>query len=132
MGHDASKVLLGNTLSSAKTADSKVGTTAAGLGVLASGEIFEGISLGPDLSKAGHIVVAKAGLKIPVRLKAAFTPVVDTQVYIDSGTLLACPSTDTDAVATAGIYKSAVITGIDPHNANAEHPCALIDMVGGL
>lgn len=134
MGHDSTKVVLGGTRSSYKVVEPKVASATAanneaGKGVLA-GTIFEGISIGPDLSRAGMIQVCKAGLKVPVQLKAAFTPTIDTQVSIDSVTLLACPSGDTNAVAVNAIYKSAVLTGIKEDN--TETPVALIDMVGGL
>lgn len=137
--HDATKVLLGATQSSLKHVDNYAGAIDAGKIVrlksdgtisiaLADGNAL-GISLGKSLSDTSRTAVCRAGLRVPVLLTAAFTPVVGAQVNISDTTGIAIAA-GAGATAMNAIYVSGVLTGVleDGTTANV----ALIDFQGGL
>lgn len=139
MAHDASKVVLGSTRSSIKESGNRAGTVAAGLvvrqgsdsiGVTSSLGAPVGVSLGLDMSDAGHTAIAYRGADVPVQLAASFTPVIGTQVFIDNATGKAKASA-TDATGVNAVYSSSIKTGISEKTL-AEVPVAFIDFVGGL
>lgn len=139
MSHDASKVLLGQTPSSAKEVDNLAGNPAtflAGLCVhlksdgtlsLASADGSKlGISLGKDLSDTQRVAICRKGLSVPILLTDAFTPTVGAQVQISTTTGKAVSS----GTAVNASYASGVLTGIAEDG--SEVNVALIDMPGGL
>ncbi len=140
MGHNPSKVVLGGTLSSVKEVGNRKGVIAAGLGtrqktdgtasVAAADGTLIGISLGQDMSNAGYSAIAYRGIKVPVQLTAAFTPVIGAPVFLDNTTGRAKASA-TDATAVNAVYRSAVLEGL-PEGGGASVAVALIDFPGGL
>ena len=139
MIHDASKVVMGATLSTAKEVTSRKGAILAGLVTRlksdetlsiakADGSIL-GVSLGGDLSNAGFTAFCRKGLDVPLLLTAAFTPVVGAQVHVSDTTGKAIAS-GAGATAVNAVYKSAVKAGIQEDGTTAN--VALIDFPGGL
>lgn len=139
MLHDSGKVLMGATLSTAKSVDSYKGEIPAGKVVRlksdatlslakADGAIL-GVSLGKDLSNAGLTPICRKGLAVPVLLTAAFTPVVGAAVSISDTTGLAIAA-GAGATIVNAVYKSAKLKGIDEDGAEVD--VALIDFAGGL
>lgn len=139
MGHDASKVILGATISSVKTIDNYAGTIAAGLCVhlksdgslslaVADGSKL-GISAGKSLSDTARTAVVRKGLGVPILLTAAFTPVKGAQVHI-SDTTGKAGTAGAGFTATNALYQSAVLTGVLEDGSEAD--VALIDFQGGL
>lgn len=139
MSHDASKVLFGGILKSFKVVDNKIGTILAGLAVrlksdgtisiaAADGSLL-GISCGKDLSDAGRTAIVRSGLAVPLKLTAAFTPVLGAQVFISDTTGLGI-ATGAGATGVNAVYASGLLTGINEDGTTS--PAALIDMQGGL
>lgn len=137
--HNASKVLMGATMSSVKTVDSKPGAIPAGKIVRlksddtlsiakADGEAI-GISLGKSLSNTDQTAICRAGLKVPILLTSGLTPTVGGQVSVDDVTGIA-KAAGSGVTAVNAIYASGVLTGVleDGTTANV----ALIDFPGGL
>lgn len=140
MIHDATKVVMGANLSTAKEVTCYKGSILAGLvvrqksdGTLslakADGGIL-GVSLGADLSNAGFCPIVRKGLLVPVLLTAAFTPVVGAAVAISDTTGKAIGYTGTGDSYVNAVYASAVLTGVQEDGTTAN--VALIDMIGGL
>lgn len=140
MLHDASKVLMGATLSTAKEVTSYKGSMAAGkicflksdgtiTNAKADGAIL-GISLGKDLSNAGFLPICRKGLLVPVLLTAAFTPTVGGHVAFSDTTGLAKAYTGTGDSYVNAVYASGKLSGVD-EDGNAVD-VALIDFPGGL
>ena len=140
MGHDASKVLMGATRSNIKDVDNRAGNIEAGMiarlktdGTLSSaaadGGVL-GISLGRSLSGTSRTAVARTGLGVPLKLTAAFTPVVGTQVFISDTTGLGI-ATGAGATGMNAVYASGLLSGV-PEVGTTEVPVAYIDMPGGL
>lgn len=139
MAHDATKVVMGGTVSSIKDVRSAKGTVAAGLvchkkadgtieGAQTSG-VLCGVSMGKDLSNAGYSSYVERGNGVPCLLTAAFSPSQGDGVWYDptTGKLAASGSATTQLSA---VYASATLTGIleDGTTANA----ALIDFNSSL
>lgn len=138
MGHDATKVLMGTTLSNIREVDNYAGSVStfkAGLCVnldsagaltltLASGSRL-GISLGRSLSDTARVSVCRKGLKVPI-LKGDVTPVIGAQVQVHAtaGTAV------TSGTAINAIYASGVLTGTQEDGTTAD--VILIDFPGGL
>lgn len=139
MSHDASKVLLGTTLSSFKVIDNKKGSIAAGtivrlksddtISIASADGLPLGISAGKDLSDIGRTNIVREGTKVPVLLTAAFTPTVGAQVHISNTTGLAIASGG-GATGMNAVYSSGKITGIAEDGTSKD--VALIDFPGGL
>ncbi len=139
MGHDATKVQMGTTKSSYKVVTNAKGEILAGkivrvnslgaISTLLSDGGALGVSLGKDLSNAGHTAVVRNGLEVPLLLTAAFTPVIGAQVSISDTTGLGIAA-GAGATATKAIYSSGLLSGVQEDATLA--PCALIDMSGGL
>jgi hypothetical protein len=99
-----------------------------------------GISLGKDLSDLGRTVVCHKGLRVPVKLKAGFDPVVGAQVAIEDDTGLARAYTGSgdrkvNAVFASGRLGGSAATGGIVEGATSETGTigvALIDFPGGL
>lgn len=110
MGHDAGKVLMGTTRSNIREVVSHKGTYAAGtvvrrksdgtLSVTSSDGAFYGVSLGKDLSNAGHIAICVKGVGVPVILTTALDPVIGAAVTVSNSTGLAAGS----GTATGAVY----------------------------
>ena len=154
MGHDTTKILMGSTQSNVKevtNAESVSGTPIeAGLAVImqSSGKLsldtsegsLVGISLGKDLADANRTAYVRKGLKVPVKLKAGFDPVIGAQVAIEDDTGLARAYTGTGDRYVNASYASGRIGGTGVTGGVAEGATsdtgtvgvALIDMVGGL
>ncbi len=137
MSHDASKVLLGSTMSSFKSVDSHAGAIGAGkvvcltsgdaLSTTLSGNGIIGVSLGKDLSDTSRTAIVRRGAKVPVLLGDGETPVPGGAVSFHASSGLALASGGTAVNAT---YVSGVLTGVLEDGTEAN--CALIDMPGGL
>lgn len=138
MGHDATKVMMGNTLSTFKVVDNRAGSIAAGLAVRlksdstisiaeADGSLL-GISCGKDLSDTARTAIVRQGSKVPIQLTAAFTPTIGAQVKIDATSGKA----STDGTGTNATYLSGALTMIAEDGTETASACALIDMPGGL
>lgn len=140
MLHDAGKVLMGATLSTAKEVSSIKGSMAAGkiaflkndgtiTNAKSDGAIL-GISLGKDLSNAGFCPIVRKGLLVPVLLTSGLTPVIGGHVAFSDTTGLAIAYTGTGNSYVNAVYASAKLAGVD-EDGNAVD-CALIDFQGGL
>lgn len=137
--HDAGKVALGNIPSSVKDVGNYKGPMEAGyavrlksdqtLSVASADGSLIGISLGRDLSGTDRAPVAKAGLSIPLRLTASFTPVVGAKVHVSNTTGMA-GTAGAGFTETKAIYASAVLEGIGEDGASVD--VALVDAIGGL
>lgn len=154
MGHNASKVLMGQTQSSYKEVSnfaSKSGNVVeAGLAVIleAGDEVsldssegsLVGISLGKDLSDTKRTVVCRKGLRVPVKLKAGYDPDPGEAVAIEDDTGLARAYTGTgdryvNAVFASGRIGGTGVTGGIAEGATSEAGTvgvAYIDFPGGL
>jgi hypothetical protein len=141
MAHDASKVLLGTTLSSDKLVDSVVGSLEAGLVVCqdddgtyditsASGATI-GVSLGNDMSNAGYMAVCRRGLKVPVQVGGG-TPVVGAQVAVSNTTGKTVDYTGTGDRYVNAVYASAKLANGGVKEDGTLCDVALIDFPGGL
>jgi hypothetical protein len=142
MAHDATKVLLGTTTSSAKEISNFVADPddfPAGVGVrldttgnlsLGTGNLV-GISLGVSLDETDRVAVARDGESVPVQLTEGFEPLIGDHVYLSDTTGLAVDSGDDDAVVTNATYVSGPLDGIQM-DSDTLIPVALIDMPGGL
>lgn len=139
MSHNAGKVLFGGILKSFKVVDNKLGAILAGEAVrlksdgtivktAADGSLL-GISCGKDLSDAGRTAIVRNGLSVPLKLTAAFTPVLGAQVHISDTTGLGIAS-GAGATGVNAVYASGLLAGINEDG--TESPAALIDMQGGL
>lgn len=93
--HDVSKVQMGSTLSSIKDVRSAKGTVAAGLVVhrsptqpllatIGSDGVIAGVSLGKDMSNAGHTAFAERGNGVPIQLGTGYTPAMGDDVWYDN------------------------------------------------
>lgn len=141
MPHDANKVQLGTTKSSAREVDNRKGTIAPGLAVrlksddsislLAADGNLLGISLGKDLSGAGRTAICRRGLAVPVRVASGFTPVIGAQVHISDTTGEAAAS-GAGKTGVNAVYVTAPKTAVLEDGTEVENGCALIDMPGGL
>jgi len=152
--HNASQALMGSTGSSLREVSnykSKSGAVVeAGLATIleATNEVSKdtsegslvGISLGKDLSDLGRTVVCHKGLRVPMKLKAGFDPVVGAQVAIEDDTGLARAYTGSgdrkvNAVFASGRLGGSAATGGIVEGATSETGTigvALIDFPGGL
>ena len=140
MSHDASKQVMGGTNSSFKIADNKKGNIKAGLAVRlksddtltltkAEGSLL-GISLGKDMGGAGHTVICKAGVSVPVLVASGVTPVLGGQVGISDSTGEAGPVA-TGYTAVNAYFTKIGLTAIE-EDGTMTADCALVDIVGGL
>ena len=146
MGHDATKVVMGATPSSDKTIDNVVGsdpaTFQAGLVVcLASTGLLDlatangtriGVSMGRSLSGDKVTAVCRRGLRVPVQLTAAFTPVIGAAVAISNTTGKAKAYTGTGDGYINATYASGALTAINEDGTESASLVALIDMPGGV
>ena len=142
MGHDASKVLLGQIGSNIKEVINKAGDPAtflAGLCVhektdgtlsLASADGSKrGISMGGSLSGNKRVAIATKGEDVPLLLTNGFTPTIGAQVQISTTTGKAVAS----GTAVNAFYTSGKKTAIkEDGTEDSTDGCALISMVGGL
>ncbi len=140
--HNANTVLMGSTQSSVKEVTNKKGAIAAGIAVhlksddtitvaSADGQLL-GISLGGDLSGGDKTAIVRKGLRVPLKLTAAFSPVIGAVVVLSNTTGLgiaagggatACNAVyATGKLSVGGIAEDGT-TGVD---------VALIDFPGGL
>lgn len=154
MSHNASKVLMGSTGSNVKEVTNKLSvsgvTVEAGLAVIlestdkisldtSEGSLL-GISLGADLASSNRTAVCRKGLRVPVKLKAGFNPVIGAAVAIEDDTGLARAYTGTgdryvNALFASGRLGGSGVTGgvvegavVDTGTVGA----AYIDFPGGL
>lgn len=141
MGHDASKIKMGSTLSSDRTVDNRKGEIAAGLAVrsksdgsisiaAADGSLM-GISLGKDLSGSKHTAICRRGLDVPVLLTASFTPVIGAQVHI-SDTTGKAGAAGAGFTGVNAVYTSTAKDAILEDGSTVTAGAAYIDMQGGL
>jgi hypothetical protein len=141
MGHDASKVLMGQTNSSVKEVSNHIGSIGAGLVVhLKSDDTITvakadggalGVSLGKDLANVGRTAICRKGLSVPVKLASGFTtPAKGGQVAINDTTGEARAYTGSGDSYVNAYYVSGVLTGIFEDGSEAN--VAQIDFPGGL
>lgn len=141
MSHDATKVLMGAGLSNIKDVTNRAGTIEAGLIVrLKSDDTISiaaadgnplGISMGKGLSGDARTAIARAGIGIPVRLTAAFSPTKGAQVHISDTTGLAIAS-GAGATGMNAVYVSGALTAVKEDGTEVASGAALIDFPGGL
>lgn len=140
MSHDATKVLMGATRSSVKEVSNHVGNIEAGVAVRlksddtlsiaqADGALL-GISMGKSLSDTSRTAIARKGLRVPLKLTAAFTPTVGATVAISDTTGLGIAYTGTGNRYVNAVYVTSLITGIGEDG--SDKAVALIDFPGGL
>lgn len=147
MSHNANEALMGASGSTAREISNfptLSGTSIeAGLAVIleASGKVsldtsegsLIGISMGRDLSDTGRTAVARKGIRVPVRLKAAFSPTIGAAVAIENDTGLARAYTGSGDRYVNAVYASGKLTtgGIGEDGTTGKD-VALIDFPGGL
>lgn len=143
--HNAAKIVMGAILSSFRLVTNHPGTVLAGVVVrqdddgtltttFANGEVL-GISCGKELSDIGRTNIVRAGLRVPIRLTASFTPVVGTQVHVSKTTGLAIAEDTGETPATFptnGVYKTGPLTAILEDGTEVAAGAAEVDMAGGL
>lgn len=138
--HDANVVLMGATQSNHKQVDDMAGEVEAGVAVRrksdgtlstlkADGELL-GISLGSSLSKNKRSAICRRGDAVPLKLTAAFEPVVGEVVHIHDATGLACDSAEVASTAVNAIYRTGKKVGKGEDGLNKD--VALVDFPGGL
>lgn len=148
--HNASKVLMGSTESNIKESTNYPGTTALEAGLVAhaksDGTVTKavadgspvGVSLGKDLSDTGRTVVCRKGLRVPLKLKAAFDPTIGAVVSIDDAEGYGTgdgSKTAVNAVYATGRLGGTGVTGGIAEGATSDAGSigvALIDFPGGL
>jgi hypothetical protein len=93
--HDQTHVLMGSTQSSVKEVTNYPGAATLEAGLVAhlnsDGTVTKakadggvvGVSLGKDLSDTLRTAVVRKGLRVPLKLKAGFTPTIGAAVLID-------------------------------------------------
>lgn len=93
--HDETKILMGTTQSSVKEVTNYPGAAVLEAGLVAhaksDGTVTKakadgspvGVSLGADLAQTTRTAVVRKGLRVPLKLKAAFTPTIGAAVEID-------------------------------------------------
>lgn len=139
MAHDATKVVLGGTVSSIKTVRSAKGSVAAGMicskksdGTLESpattGRLC-GVSLGKDMSNAGFSSYVESGDGVPVLLKSGFTPTQGGTVFYEAATGL-CAASSGSATQLNAVYASGLLTGLTEAGGSAS--AAIIDFALNL
>lgn len=141
MGHDATKVQMGTTRSSAREVDNRKGAIPAGkivrlksddtISLAAADGLPLGISLGKSLSDSERTAICRRGEGVPILLTAAFTPVKGTQVHISDTTGVAIAS-GAGATGMNAVYVSGPLTAVAEDGTETALGCALIDMPGGL
>lgn len=141
MGHDTTKVLMGQINSNIKEVDNHIGDPAtfqAGLCChlksddtlsLASADGSKmGISLGRSLSDTKRTAICRKGLRVPIQLANGFTPTIGAQVQISTTTGKAVAS----GTAVNAFYSTSTLTGVDEDGGTVTDGVALIDFPGGL
>lgn len=142
MGHDATKVQMGVTLSNIREVSNKLGNIAAGLIVrlksddtistaLADGSAM-GISLGKDQSNTGYTAIARKGIQVPILLTSGFTPTKGAQVAISDTTGKAKAYTGSGDSYVNAFYSSGALSATDEDGNAIADGAALIDFPGGL
>lgn len=154
MGHNTSKVLMGATASSVKEVTNKLSVSGlpleAGLALIlessdkvsldtSEGSLI-GISLGKDLADSNRTAICRKGLRVPVKLKAAFNPTIGLQVAIEDDTGLARAYTGSGDRYVNAVYVSGRVGGNGVNAGVVEGATsdtgsvgvAYIDMPGGL
>lgn len=137
--HNTGEVLMGSTTSNIREVTNKVGSIEAGIAVRlksdgtisiakADGELL-GLSLGKDLSNTDKTAICRKGLRVPVKLTAAFNPTVGAVVSLSDTTGLAIAS-GVGATAVNAVYASGRIVG--KAEDGTEVGAALVDFPGGL
>jgi hypothetical protein len=140
MGHNATKVLMGSSVSSVKEIDNRKGVIGAGLAVrlssadaisvaLSDGNLL-GISAGKSLSDTSRTAIFRKGLGVPVKLASGFTPTIGAQVAISDTTGEAKAYTGSGDSYVNAVYATSTKTGVFEDGTEAN--VALIDMPGGL
>jgi len=149
MPHSTVKTLMGGTHSSFKKVTNHKGSIDAGIAVrlksddtisiaAADGSIL-GISLGKDQSDIGRTAICRAGLRVPLKLTAAFDPAIGAAVCIDDVTGLG-KATGAGVTTMNGVYATGRLGGTGVNGGVAEDATsdtgsigvALVDFPGGL
>jgi hypothetical protein len=146
MGHSSSKVLMGTTGSNIKEVTNYDGSAVLEAGLVAhaksDGTVTKaksdgspvGVSLGRDLSHTTRTAVCRKGTKVPLKLKAGFSPTVGAAVEIDDAE--GYGTGDGSKTAVNAVYvSSAMATGGIAETATDDTGTlriALIDFPGGL
>lgn len=145
MGHDATKVLLGSSQSSAKVVDNfsaDPATFVAGLCVslksdgtlslAASDGPRIGISMGTSLSDTKRTAIARSGLRIPIKITSGFSPTLGAAVAVSETTGKAKAYTGTGDAYINATYASGALTSVSEAGVETATDVALIDMPGGV
>jgi hypothetical protein len=130
--HDQTKVLMGSTGSSYKEVTNYPGAATLEAGLVAhaksDGTVTKakadgspvGVSMGKDLASTTRSVVCRKGLRVPLKLKAGFTPTIGAAVEID----------DAEGYGTGDGTKTAVnAVYCEPYPGAAN---ALVSATGGI
>jgi hypothetical protein len=139
--HDATKVLMGTTQSSFRDVDNKKGSIEAGKLVrLKSDDTLSsasadgsaiGISLGKSLSDTARTAICRSGIRVPIKLTAAFSPAIGAQVNVSDTTGLAIAA-GAGATAINAVYSSGALTAILEDGTEVAAIVAYVDMPGGV
>lgn len=139
MGHDTTKVLMGQTKDSFKIVKSVVGSLAAGLVVCAKSDgtfttasadgASIGVSLGGDLSGGSRMAYVAEGTGVPIQ-KGSGTPAVGAQVAVSNTTGKTVDYTGSGDRYVNAVYRQVGLTGIAEDG--SEVNVSIIDFPGGL
>lgn len=144
MGNIPNKVLMGSVGSNVKEVMNKAGTIEAGLvvkignddSISATTGTIIGVSLGRNLSDTARTAICRKGLKVPVKLTAAFNPTIGAQVYFVNATGLAGASDGGNTTAVNATYSTGRVGGSGQDKgiseAGTDVGVAYIDFPGGL
>lgn len=136
MAHDATKVVMGGTVSSIKDVRSATGSAAAGnvvhkkadgsLEAVQTSGILAGISMGKDLSNAGKISYCERGNGVPALLVSGFSATQGNAVWYNpaNGKLNASSGS---AVQLNAVYASGPLTALLEDGTSVAAGAALID-----
>lgn len=141
MAHNANQALLGAIGTNIYESGNRVGAIDAGLAVRLKSDgtittakadgLLLGISIGKDLSDTNKTAICYKGVRVPIRLTAAFTPTIGAVVYISDTTGKAAASA-TDATAVNAVYTQLLTDGALPEDGGTAVAACYIDFPGGL
>lgn len=141
MSHNASKVLMGTTVSNIREVDNRAGTIAAGLvtrlkndgtlSVTSTDGAAYGVSLGKSLSGTSRTAVCRKGVGVPIQLASGYTtPAIGEQVAIVNSSGQARAYTGSGDAYVNAYWSSGMLSGIQEDGTSIN--VALADFPGGL
>lgn len=133
---------MGTTKSSVKDVSNHIGEIEAGLvchvksddtlSLLKADGVAMGVSLGRDLSEAGFTSICRKGLKVPLLLTSAFSPVIGAVVAISDTTGKGITYSGTGDSYVNATYVTGAKTGGIGEDGVTTKRFAYIDFPGGL